>query len=239
MIGSTRKSATSSRRSSASSASRSLCGTCTNSGRSGWKRRVKAGSPEAESEPSVRPWKPRSTETTRERPVAARPILIAASAASVPLLVKRTRPRLAGARRSSASARSPSAEGNPSPGSGAAEAERCEVEPRVLRLVKDAAETPGDELRRGAVEVLDDHGLALELPGEGCRGGVAAGCGERRRAPEPRLVRRRQVPPAELPQVGDRVVGLLVDRARAREVGAGEERVELRRVIREDALANR
>ena len=72
---------------------------------SGWNRSEKAGSPAAESAPSVRPWKPCSTETTRVRPVAARPILIAASIASVPELEKSTRPRLAGARLSSSSAR--------------------------------------------------------------------------------------------------------------------------------------
>ena len=52
-------------------------------GSSGSKRRRRPGSPDAESAPSVSPWKPCSTETTRVRPVAARPILIAASTASV------------------------------------------------------------------------------------------------------------------------------------------------------------
>ena len=60
----------------------------------------------AESAPSVSPWKPCSAESTRERPVAARPSLIAASTDSAPELVKRTRSTEAGARRSSSSASS-------------------------------------------------------------------------------------------------------------------------------------
>jgi hypothetical protein len=40
-------------------------------GRSGWKRSVNSRQPFAESEPSVRPWKPWSHETTRVRFVAA------------------------------------------------------------------------------------------------------------------------------------------------------------------------
>ena len=65
-------SATSSVRSAASSASRSPNGTREKPGSSGWKRSENAGSPDAESAPSVSPWKPRSTETharaTRRRP---------------------------------------------------------------------------------------------------------------------------------------------------------------------------
>ncbi len=52
---------------------------------------MNSGQPFAESDPSVSPWKPWSHETTRARPVAARPSLSAASTASVPLLVKRQR----------------------------------------------------------------------------------------------------------------------------------------------------
>ena len=52
----------------------------------------------AESEPSVRPWKPCSAESTRERFVAARPSFKAASTASVPELVKSTRSSRAGVR---------------------------------------------------------------------------------------------------------------------------------------------
>jgi len=55
---------------------------------------VNAGPPFADSAPSVRPWKPCSTETTFDRPVAARPILIAASIDSAPEFVNRTRPSL-------------------------------------------------------------------------------------------------------------------------------------------------
>ena len=83
--------------------------------RAGWNRSENAGSPDAESAPSVSPWKPRSTETTRVRPVAARPILIAASIASVPELEKKTRPSLAGARPSSSSARIAPSALTPSP----------------------------------------------------------------------------------------------------------------------------
>src|SRR5438094_383136 len=86
-----RNTATSSRRSSSSSAARSPNGTRSKPGKSGWKRSVNSGQPFAESAPSVRPWKPWSHETTRVRFVAARPSLSAASTASVPLLVKRQR----------------------------------------------------------------------------------------------------------------------------------------------------
>ena len=68
--GSTRKSATSSRCSSCSSASRSPKGTRVEAGqqRAEALRRTRR-SPFAESEPSVSPWKPCSAERTRERPV--------------------------------------------------------------------------------------------------------------------------------------------------------------------------
>ena len=65
--GSTRKSATSSRASSRSSASRSLNGTRAKPGSSGSKRSRNSAQPLADSEPSVRPWKPCSAETTRGR----------------------------------------------------------------------------------------------------------------------------------------------------------------------------
>ena len=78
-----------------------------NPGRSGPKRLVNSAFPFAEREPSVSPWKACSSETTRGRPVAARPSFSAASTASVPLLVKSTRSsRVAACARSSASARS-------------------------------------------------------------------------------------------------------------------------------------
>ena len=67
---------------------------------------MKAASPLTESEPSVRPWKACSTQTTRCRRVAARPSLSAASTDSVPLFVKSALPIDAGARRTSSSARS-------------------------------------------------------------------------------------------------------------------------------------
>ena len=59
------KSATSSRASSRSSASRSLNGTRAMPGRYGPKRSVNAASPFTDSEPSVSPWKACSTQTTR------------------------------------------------------------------------------------------------------------------------------------------------------------------------------
>ena len=39
-------------------------------------------------------------------------------------------------------------------------------EARVLRVIEGAAEPLRDELRSGSVQVLDEHGLALELQGE-------------------------------------------------------------------------
>ena len=105
-IGSTRNTATSSPRSSTSSASRSPSRTCAKPGSSGPNRLVNSGFPFAESDPSVSPWKPWSSETTRSRPVAARPSFTAASTASVPVLVKSTRASRSGVRASSASASS-------------------------------------------------------------------------------------------------------------------------------------
>ena len=90
-----------------SSASRSPNGTRSKPGSSGPKRAVNSAAPLAESEPSVRPWKPWSAESTRVRFVAARPSLIAASTASVPLFVNRQRSSRGGVRASSASASSP------------------------------------------------------------------------------------------------------------------------------------
>ena len=60
------------------------------------------------------PWKDCSVETTRDRPVAARPSLSAASTASAPELVNRTRASRAGVRLSSSSARSPGNSETPS-----------------------------------------------------------------------------------------------------------------------------
>ena len=110
------KTATPSRASSASSAARSLNGTNETSGRSGPNRSRATALPFTESEPSVSPWKPFSTATTRGRRVAARPSLIAASTASVPVLTKRTRSVRAGATATSASASSPGRSESPSCG---------------------------------------------------------------------------------------------------------------------------
>ena len=67
---------------------------------------MNAASPLIDSDPSVSPWKACSTQTTRSRPVAARPSLIAASTDSVPLFVNSALPIEAGARRTSSSASS-------------------------------------------------------------------------------------------------------------------------------------
>ena len=64
--------------------------------------------------PSVRPWKPFSTATTRGRRTAARASLRAASTASVPLLTNSTRSSEGGATRTSASASSPGRSDSPS-----------------------------------------------------------------------------------------------------------------------------
>src|SRR3954454_748177 len=108
------KSATSSDASSRSRASRSPHGTCENPGRSGPKRLVNSGVAVAESAPSVSPWKACAAESTRERPVAARPSLIAASTDSAPELVKIAFSTLAGARRRSSSASSAGSTSTPS-----------------------------------------------------------------------------------------------------------------------------
>ena len=68
---------------------------------------VNSGLPFADSEPSVRPWKPWSAEMTRLRFVAARPSFSTASIASVPELVNCTRSSRSGTRASNASASRP------------------------------------------------------------------------------------------------------------------------------------
>ncbi len=115
-IGSIRKSATSSRRSSVSSASRSPNSTGSKPGRSSPNPSRNSGHPFAESDPNVSPWKPWFAKTTRGRRVAALAYLSAASTASVPELVKTTRPRDDGSRSSSARASRPAYGETPSCG---------------------------------------------------------------------------------------------------------------------------